>query len=110
MFHWTGYGFLVPVIGFAGALCTQLIVDAVLGSGFYTQEAWPKLAWGFTTGITLWFVGNALNHGREEVVTDKRTGEEKLTTPRHAFLFLPVQYWSFVVILFGLVLALGSGS
>lgn len=84
----------------------QLAVDAIFGSGYYTREAWPKLAWGFAVGLPLWFVGNALNHGRESVEIDPETGEEKVTVPRHTFFFIPVQYWSFIVMAFGLVLAL----
>ena len=109
MNRWTGYGFLVPLLVFVGALCEQLVVDDVFGSGYYTAEAWPKLVFGFGVGVILWFVGNALNHGREEVKIDKKTGEEKVTVPNHTFVFLPVRYWSFIVMVLGLVLVLMAG-
>lgn len=109
MLQCKGYGVLVPVLVFVGALSVQLMVDSFFGNGYYTREAWPKLLFGFGVGILLWFVGNSLNNGRERVEIDRKTGEEKVTVPNHSFLFIPMQYWSFIVMVFGLVLALMAG-
>jgi len=97
LFVWHGHGYLVPVFYVAALILTQLLVDHVLGDGFYTATAWPKyLAIGLG-GLLCWAVGRSLNSGAARRLVDPETGQEVfLEPPRHDFIFIKVEYWGLI--------------
>ena len=39
----------------------------------------------------------------ERVLVDKRTGEEVTLSPRHALFWIPIKYWTFIIIGYAIV-------
>jgi hypothetical protein len=92
-----GHGYLVLVF-YAGALIlTQLIIDLILGDGFYTAHAWPKYL-GIGMGALLcWVVGRWLNSGAAKRLMDLETGEEVVApAPRHDFFYIKIEHWRLI--------------
>jgi hypothetical protein len=92
-----GHGYLVPVFYVAALILTQLVVDYILGEGFYTATAWPKYVGIGLGGLLCWVVGRSLNSGAGRRLVDPETGEEVvLEAPRHDFIFVKVEYWGLI--------------
>jgi len=92
-----GHGYLVLVF-YAGALIlTQLIIDFILGGGFYNAHTWPKYL-GIGLGALLcWVVGKWLNSGAARRLMDMETHEEVvLPTPRHDFFYIKMEHWGII--------------
>lgn len=100
MIIWSGHGYLVPVLGIASLVVTQLLTDLVMGGGYYTEHAWPKVVAGLIALVALWVVGNRLHAGVERRLVDPVTGEEVvLLPPSHTFFFIKVHHWAVVNLL-----------
>ena len=72
------WGIAAVALGFGALILTQLIVDAVAGSGTYSrnaaQFAGPPLA---LAGVAIFLLGRWLNNpDRGRVLVDKETGKE----------------------------------
>ncbi len=95
-FH--GHGYLVVVFYVGALILTQLIVDWLLGKGFYTSHTWPKYVAIAVGAASCWLVGRWLN-SREPArrVMDLDTGKEfVLPPPSHEFLYLRMERWGII--------------
>jgi len=92
-----GHGYLLLVFYVAALVLTQLVVDYVLGEGFYKATAWPKYV-GIGLGALLcWVVGRWLNSGAGRRLVDPETGDEVvLAAPRHDFFFVKLEHWGLI--------------
>jgi len=92
-----GHGYLVLVFYVGALVLTQLIIDLILGKGFYTAHAWPKYL-GIGLGALLcWVVGRWLNSGSAKRLMDLETGEEVvLPAPSHDFFYIKIEYWGLI--------------
>jgi hypothetical protein len=96
-FVWRGHGYLV-LLFYAGALIlTQLIIDSILGDGFYTAHPWPKYLAIGVGALLCWIVGRWLHSGASKRLMDVETGEEViLSAPRHDFFYIKMEYWGLI--------------
>jgi len=93
-----GHGYLVVVFYVGGFILTQLIVDSILGKGFYTSLTWPKYIAVAVGALGCWLVGRWLN-SREPArrLMDLDTGEELvLPPPSHELLYLKMETWGLI--------------
>jgi hypothetical protein len=102
---WSGWGVLVVVVAFAGLILGQVLVDAVLGPGYYTSNSWPKLLASLIAAAAVWIVGVRLNSEPGRVLIDKASGQEITLRRRHTLFFVEMQYWAIPIALFGLYYA-----
>ena len=93
---------MVPVVALAAMVVAQFVVDTALGENYYTTHEWPKLAACAFTAAVLLFFGLWMNKPTGQVLVDKNTGAEIHVRPNHSFFFIPVQYWSAIVLAFGI--------
>jgi hypothetical protein len=104
-FVWSGFGFVVPIVFVLAMVVWQLLIDLILGHGYYVLHGWPKFTAVVFTAILLWFLGRWLNRPSGKILIEKDTGREFQQKPYHSFFMIPVQYWAFLVIAFGLYMA-----
>jgi len=116
MMIWRGLGILVPVVVIATMIATQLLVDMVMGHGYYTAHGWPKLAATTLAAIALFALGQLTNISLPPPSDPRHTGtpdadleaEADAQTdkrPSHTFFFIPIKYWSVIVFLLGILMA-----
>lgn len=101
---WRGWGVLAAVLGFAGLLGAQFLVDAIAGSGTYSDDptlfAGPGIA---IAGVVTFLLGRWLNDpSRGRVLVDKQTGEEINDRPRNDLFFIPMEFWGIAFVVLGL--------
>jgi len=93
---WRGFGWLVPLIAFAGFLVMQLSLDALYGEEYYSNNEWPKLAAVLASSFIIALLGYYLNFRKRITVTDESTGKSK-KSPAHALFFIPIQFWAIIL-------------
>ena len=108
MIIWSGWGFVVAVIGIGCLLLTELGVEAAMKDDqYYQNNGWPKLVALLIAAVIVWPLGRALNRprpGRELI--DTNTGE-RVVLPSgggHSLFFIPVEYWAPLLVVLGVVL------
>jgi hypothetical protein len=105
---WRGLGFLVPVIAFGGFLASALIVGvAMQDRQYYQRHSWPKLVAAFVAAGLVWCLGRYLNRSpADRTLVDPNTGEQVVlkSGTRHAFFFMPMEYWGPIIAVLGIVL------
>ncbi len=97
---WTGWGILAALIPFAGLI----LVEAILGKEFYQSHVWVQTLAILLGAAGVWYVGNRFNNKPGRVVVDKETGKELELKSRHSLFFIPMQYWSFIIAVLGIIL------
>ncbi|MCR5761849.1 MAG: hypothetical protein K6G00_00525 [Treponema sp.] len=93
---WKGFGILTVFFAFASMIGVQLIVDNVLGTGYWKNNAWPLSLSLIISGLICWFLGRYLNSRPGKIVIDKETGEGFELRKTHSFFFIPLQYWGVI--------------
>jgi hypothetical protein len=67
MIVWSGFGFLVAVVGVGCSLLTQLgLAAAMHDDKYYENNGWPKLLALLVAAAIVWPLGRVLNHGRPD--------------------------------------------
>ena len=95
VFVWRGFGFVVPLIACVVFVSTQFAIDAAMGDDYYTANGWPKFVACSAVAMVLLPVGLWMNRS----TSGTQVGSV------HTFFFIPVQYWSAIVFLFGIYMA-----
>src|SRR5262245_61252394 len=102
---WRGLGFLVAVIVFGCSLAANLIVIATRGEGYYDDHKWPFAVSLIVSAALCWFLGDYLRKRSDRIVIDKQTGEEfAINQSRHDFFFIPMRWWSPILLSIAVVL------
>ncbi len=105
MIIWQGLGFLVAVIVFGCSLAGNLISNATLGDGYYDHHTWPVALSLICSAPVCWFLGRYLRTRSDRVAIDKATGKEfVINQSHHTLFFIPMHYWSPVLVVIALVL------
>jgi len=104
MIIWTGFGFLVAIIGFAALILTELVSESLTkNEQFYQQNSWVILV-GMTVAAVLTFgLHKLLSLKKPKIVIDKETGQEIELEGSHSLFFIPVKWWPVAFVIFGFV-------
>ena len=111
MIVWSGFGFLVLVLGVASLLLTELACKRILGD--YEPYLYERHGWLFLVGMS---IAAILTYGlhrllllqKGRVVIDRETGQELILRPGHSFFFIPVKWWPILFLLIGVGVTLGE--
>src|ERR1035437_2981734 len=102
---WRGLGFLVAVIVFGCSLAANFIFNATRGEGYYDHHKWPFAVSLVFSAAICWFLGNYLRKRSVRMAIDKETGREIVVNQsRHALFFIPMHYWSPILLVIALIL------
>jgi len=100
MIVWRGYGFLVVLLAVAGMVLGQLGVEA-LPEGYRPGGAFVGLVLAAALVYGLHRLIEAKQPAR--VLVDKNTGQEVVFKPKHDLFFIPLKYWSLVLVVLAVV-------
>ena len=105
MLVWKGFGVLVPVVTFACLLAAELATETAFGDDRYYQDhPWPMAVGFAVAGILVGRIARRLQSPSHRVMLDEETGERVLITGEdHTFIFLPVRFWSPLLLVLGLL-------
>ncbi|OQZ02748.1 MAG: hypothetical protein B6D34_10310 [Candidatus Brocadia sp. UTAMX1] len=97
MIIWSGFGFLVAIIGFASLLLTEVITKSSFhDEAYYQTHGWPKLVAFWVAAVLVYFVGLWLDRQPGRAMIDKATDQEVVLRRVHALFFIPVRYWPYI--------------
>lgn len=106
MVIWSGFGFLVAVIGFAALILTEIVSENITGDDrFYQEHGWVILIGMLVAAILTYGLHRLLLLREGKVVIDKETGEELTLRLNHSLFFVPVKWWPVVFVLPGVAFA-----
>ena len=99
MIVWSGWGFLAVVIAIAGAVIGQIVLGDRYGIGI-----------GFLLAAAVNFmVGRKLNNpSNDKIVVDEQTGERIALKSRSTLFFIPMEYWSILLVGVAVISFLGK--
>jgi hypothetical protein len=107
MIIWSGWGFLVAVIGIGCFFVTQLVVNSAMQNDqYYQANGWPKLVAFVVAAIIIWPIGRAFNRKRpERELVDANTGERVVLSSGggHSLFFIPMEYWAAIFLVLGVI-------
>src|SRR5262249_30139363 len=105
MIIWQGLGFLVAVIVFGCSLAANFIFNATIGAGYYDSHKWPLAVSLIFSAAICWLLGSYLRTKSDRIAIDKETGKEFVVNQsRHALFFIPMHYWSPILLFVALIL------
>lgn len=111
MIIWSGFGFLVAVIGFAALIFTELASEKITGNNqFYQQHGWVILIGMLVAAALTYGLHRLLLLQKGRAVIDKETGQEIILRANHSLFFIPVKWWSVVFAALGVVFAITGGA
>lgn len=100
MIIWQGWGILVFVVYLLVSLFVEFSAGFIFDNpNYYEENPYTKIIAGLITALIIHFVSNYLNSKPGQVVIDKETGEELELKNAHSLLFIPIEYWSSLIII-----------
>jgi hypothetical protein len=104
MIIWSGFGFLVAIIGFGSLVLTEVITKSSFhDETYYQTHGWPKLVAFWVAAALVYLVGLWLDRQPGRAMIDKATGQEVVLKRKHALFFIPVRYWPYIFLGLGVV-------
>ncbi|HFX6226098.1 MULTISPECIES: hypothetical protein [Acinetobacter] len=101
IFIWQGLGFLAIVVPFLVVLLVNIVVDQIYGTGYYSSHHIFAAGGLIVSAVVIWFLGMRLNNKKHDrILLDQVTGETVILKKKHTFFWIPLQYFSIVLIAF----------
>lgn len=108
MIIWKGLGFLTFAIPLVCALIMQVGVNSYFGDGFYTAASWPLPLALFLSSAFVFLVGYKVNNNEGKILIDPQTNEKVLLKTTHSLFWIPMQYWSVIIVGLSIMLYLSN--
>lgn len=100
VFVWRGLGMLSLVVPFGVLLASQLSVDALMGTGYYSShKIVPSLSLAIG-GVLVWFVGRYVNDRKRRYHTFPDTGKTIMVKKPHMLFWIPMEWMAIPIIAF----------
>jgi hypothetical protein len=110
MIVFRGWGILVVIIGFLCFAATAAAVYAATGDNHYFEDhRWPTLAGCLLTAAVIWPVGRWFNRAARTAPLGEDVRDEqlaRLALSRHTLFFVPMEYWTIILVFAGVVISL----
>ena len=104
MIIWSGFGFLVAVVGFGCLFGAEYFSEAFFKDDqYYQSHRWPMSVGFVVAGIIVWFLDRLLGANGSRCLIDPETGEEVTLKNNHSFFFIPMKYWGPIFVVLGIV-------
>lgn len=97
---------LTAVIAFLAAV-TRVLVDPLISGVGLPQQSGLVLCWLVAAGVN-WFVGTRPNGRSGWELIDAQTGQRIMLRRRHTLFWIPMQYYSVLLLLLGLLAVFGA--
>ena len=97
MLIWRGWGILtIAIVALVGGAVVVISNALLAGTGRYMGLA--LVAGLLAAAVVNWFVGKRLNRGPARELVDEATGERLVLRRSHDLFFIPMQWWSVLLI------------
>lgn len=106
MIIWSGWGMLSALIAGAGLIGSVLLDPALARLGIPTPTK-VILVWVVAAGFN-WGLGTRLNNRPGRELLDPRTGQTVILRSRHTLFWIPMQYYSVLMVLLGVLAVIGA--
>lgn len=106
MIIWSGWGMLSALIAGAGLIGGVLLDPALARLGIPTPTK-MILVWVVAAGFN-WWLGTRLNDRPGRELLDPRTGQTVILRSRHTLFWIPMQYYSVLMVLLGVLAVIGA--
>lgn len=80
------------------SLLIEFIVNSYFGDGFYKASSWPMPVAFLVSAISVFILGFKLNNKPGRIVVDIETNEQIELKTTHSFFWIPMQYWSVIIV------------
>lgn len=106
MIIWSGWGMLSALIAGVALVLSVLLDPALARLGLPTPTA-VVLVW-LAAAYANWTLGKRLNGRPGRELIDPRTGERVILRSRHTLFWIPMQYYSVLMLLLGAIAAFAA--
>ena len=106
MIIWSGWGMLAALIT-AAALFGSVLIDPALAKIGVPPPTGVVLIW-LAAAVLNWIVGTPLNNRPARELVDPRTGQLVTLRSRHTLFWIPMQYYSVLMLLLGILAVIGA--
>lgn len=104
MIVWTGFGFLIALIGVACLLGVQVVINSIMqDTTYYEIHAWVKTLAMFLAALFSWLFVYFVGQTKQRMLTDNETGQEVVLKASHTLFFIDTKYWPFIYLFIGAV-------
>lgn len=105
MLIWSGWGALTVLFAMAAAV-GGVALEPVLGRLGLPAQSGIEIGW-LIAALVNWLVGTRLNNGPTRELVDARTGQRVVLRRRHTLFWIPMQYFSVLMLILSAVAILG---
>ncbi len=103
---WQGWGLLGLIIPVIVVFTGAFTVDFFMGNG-YSNSHWlivPIML--VLSAIIIWFIGVKLNNSPAKKIVNSKTNQTFLIKKKHALFWIPLQYFSLIILGFAIYIAI----
>jgi hypothetical protein len=108
MIIWQGAGFAGILFPFIFVLGGQYGLDAVMGEGYYSSHSWAPALFLSLAAAAVWVSGSTLNNRPGRELIDAKTQQKVLLKEKHTIFWIPLQYFSIVILAFAAYMLLAK--
>lgn len=102
IFHWSGKGFLVPVITFGCLLAGEFLSETAFHDDqYFQQHAWPILLAFLAAAGLVHLLAQSLAQRTARTLVDPATGETVVVHREDTFFGVPLRYWGPILVVVG---------
>lgn len=98
MLVWQGWGITAVLFPLVFVLIMESLIGSPLGSNLYGAKIWSVPLACILSAIPVFILGNKLNKKPGRIVVDQETNEVIELKTKHTFFWVPLQYWSFIIV------------
>ncbi len=106
MIIWSDWGMLSAFIAAAGLFGSVLLDPTLARVGIPTPTV-VILVWAIAIGFN-WWLGTRLNNRPGRELLDPRTGQTMILRSRHTLFWIPMQYYSVLMVLLAAFAVVGA--
>lgn len=109
MIVWSGFGFLIALIGIGALVGTEIIAEKITGiEHYYQANPWLILV-GMLLAAAITFLANkTFLASQAKAVLDKETGQEIVLRKEHTLFFIPSKWWPVLFVGIGIAATITS--
>lgn len=104
MIIWTGFGFLIAIIGFASLILAELVSESLTHNDqYYQQNSWMILVGMSCAAVLTFGLHKLLSPMKPRIFIDKETGQEIELNRSHSLFFIPLKWWPVAFVILGFI-------
>ena len=105
MIVFSGLGFLVLLFGVGFAALAQFGTQKAFNDDkYFDTHGWPILVALWAAALAVFLVARRVDAKPGQAVVDKATGQEMVLRKQHHLFFVPLRYWTYLLLAGGVAL------